>query len=98
MAGKSSGSGAERRRGARGRRPGRIFHPVPVVIAVVLLYAAAHEPDDFSLESLLVWGLTSLMIGLLACAAVVIAEPILRIFAMIFVRPAPRPSGKAEES
>jgi len=80
---KSPQAGSERpqntTRGLRSRQLGKLYRPGLTVTAVVLLWAALNEPVQFTAVGLIVWLLTAAAVGLLACAALALVEPAVKI-------------------
>lgn len=57
----------------------RVLRPGMVTLAAVFLWAARHEPADFSAASLVVWFAGAITAALLVRAALALAAPLLAI-------------------
>jgi len=57
-----------------------------LVAAATLFWAAMNEPSPMDLGAVIVWVLTGIAVALLACAAVVLAEPVV----LLLIRLLPR--------
>jgi hypothetical protein len=67
-----------------------------LVAAITLFWAAMNEPSPLNLGAAIVWVLTGIAVALLACAAVVLAEPALLLLIRQLARAARprRPEGE----
>jgi hypothetical protein len=80
----------ERQRNSARQGKGRLIRPVPVVIAVAVLWAAANEPATFTPSSIVVWLLGTVTIGLLARAALALLEPLIKLGLALMMQGVPR--------
>lgn len=75
-------------------KAGVLFRRNWVVIAIAVLWAAAHQPDQLTSSSLLIWALEMLTVVFLIRAAFAIVEPLVKLavnLALQGVAPHPPP-------
>jgi len=70
--------------GAAPKDKKKLLKPGLVTLAASLLWAAQHEPADFSLSSLAVWGLGALTIALMVRAVLALATPVFDLAGILF--------------
>jgi hypothetical protein len=75
---------------APSRKSDRLYRPGLVMVGVVLLWAAFNEPAQFDTASVAVWLLGAVTAGLLARAALALAEPALKLTIDLAVQQARR--------
>ncbi len=68
-----------------------------VVLAIAILWAAAHEPRDFTPTSVAIWGLGMLTVTLLARAAFALVEPALKVAIAFLLYASQRHAPPAED-
>jgi hypothetical protein len=60
-------------------KAGVLFRRNWVVVAITVLWAAAHQPEQLDSSSLLIWSLEMLTVAFLIRAAFAIIEPIVKL-------------------
>lgn len=61
----------------------KMLRPGMIVLAVMLLWSAKHEPPQFDIASVGIWVLGAVMVALLVRAALALAAPLLGILGAI---------------
>jgi hypothetical protein len=64
----------------------KIMSPFMLALAAMAGWAAAHEPQQFSIASVGVWVCGAFTVALLTCAALALITPLLDILSMLFSR------------
>ncbi len=65
-----------------------LMRRTPVILAIAILWAAAHQPDSLTAASLAIWGLEMATVALLARGAFAVLEPLLRVLVTLALQTA----------